>query len=391
MARHREHMEAGVRRRRIVRGVSLLTAGAIAAGVVAGAQPVDAFKPYTHNKTGDAAYADVVADGMVTIEGRTYGVDPTVVDALRDWAPYYNAGVVGPDGFPDLVMGQQIVHPQETGAWLDYILTQAWAAQTDPSYDDAERGQILAFAYGFLTHAAGDVWAHTLVNEFAGETFPEFGDVITDKGAAEIALRHFIVEGYIGDATEGSDGNPNRTTVPGSTDVSDDETPGVAFGAPIGWIHDTLVDRDASRSRDLPRCADRLLLRSSRHAAGRGRHRSPAAPRRVGRVQRHGRARRRCLRPSPLHTRGRPDRRRRRRRTGRRLRRRRRPRRGGPRRGRERRLHLRCRQHRRRHRRRRHRRRLPVSHRPRGHRHPGRHRRVRVGVHAGDRGCCLGR
>jgi hypothetical protein len=95
-----------------------------------------------------------------------------------------------------------------------------------------------------LTHAAGDVWAHTLVNEFAGETFPDVGDVLTDKDAAEVALRHLIVEGYIGDATDGYDGNPDRTTLPDG-DVSDDETPGIAFAAPTDWIYDTLVDRDA--------------------------------------------------------------------------------------------------------------------------------------------------
>ena len=43
----------------------------------------------------------------------------------------------------------------------------AWAAQ-DPSspFDAVERLQILAFSYGYATHAAGDFWAHTLVNEF---------------------------------------------------------------------------------------------------------------------------------------------------------------------------------------------------------------------------------
>jgi hypothetical protein len=245
VTRQHQKLEPRARRRRVIKGVSLLTAGAIAVGIAVGPRPAQAFKPYTHIKDGEAAYDDVVADGKVTIEGREYGIDPTIVDALRDWEPYYNAGVVGPDGFPDLVMGQSIIHPEESGQWLDYILTQAWAAQTDPAYDADERGQILAFAYGFLTHAAGDVWAHTLVNEFARETFPAVGDILTDKEDAEIALRHLIVEGYIGDATEGYDGNPDRTTVPGSTDVSDDETPGIAFASPNEWIYKTLVDRNA--------------------------------------------------------------------------------------------------------------------------------------------------
>src|SRR5688572_363721 len=229
VARRKKEGAAGARRRRITTGLGLLTAGAIVTGIVAGVQPVEAFKPYTHVKTGEAAYNDAL-DGSVTIEGREYPVDAAVVDALRDWRPYYNAGVIGPDGFPDIVMGQQVIHPEETGQWLQYILAQAWAAQSDPSYDADEKGQILAFAYGFLTHAAGDVWAHTLVNEFAHETFPGVGEILTDKVSAEIAMRHLIVEGYIGDATEGYDGNPNRTTLQdGSGDMSDDETAGIPF------------------------------------------------------------------------------------------------------------------------------------------------------------------
>jgi hypothetical protein len=246
VARNRQNEGTGRMRRRITKGVGVFMAGAILTGVVAGTQSVEAFKPFTHVGTGTSAYDDAL-DGFVTIEGRQYAIDPALKDALIAWPAHYNAGVIGPDGFPDLVMGQQVIHPEETGQWLEFILAEAWAAQTSPDYDDAERGQILAFAYGYLTHAAGDVWAHTLVNEFARETFPGVGDILTDKEDAQFALRHLIVEGYIGDATEGYDGNPDRTPVLTSPydDVSDDETPGIPFAAPTEWIYETLVDRNS--------------------------------------------------------------------------------------------------------------------------------------------------
>ena len=38
---------------------------------------------------------------------------------------YFNAGVVGPDGFPDLTYGQSVMHPEQTGKWLTHILKQA--------------------------------------------------------------------------------------------------------------------------------------------------------------------------------------------------------------------------------------------------------------------------
>ena len=124
---------------------------------------------------------------------------------------YFNAGVVGPDGFPDLTYGQSVIHP---GA--DRQVAQARAHE---GVGGAERpaptarprsSQILAFAYGYLTHAAGDMWAHTLVNDVAGGVFPSVGEILTDVDDAEIAIRHIIVEGYVGDATPGYDGNDGR-------------------------------------------------------------------------------------------------------------------------------------------------------------------------------------
>ena len=138
--------------------------------LMAGPRPSAAWKPYTHNFSAEQARLDVIADGQVTIENRAYPVHPAVVAALRDWPQFYNAGVIGPDGFPDLTYGQAVIHPKKTGEWLRHIYNRAWTAQTDASYSGAERSQILAFAYGFLTHGAGDMWAHTLVNDIADPT-----------------------------------------------------------------------------------------------------------------------------------------------------------------------------------------------------------------------------
>lgn len=205
------------------------------------ATPAQAFKPYTHNATAQPALADVRDDGKVTIDGHEYAVRPEVVQALRDWPSYYQAGVIGPDGFPDLTFGQSTIHPEQTGKWIGYLMEKAWSAQGDGRYSPAERGQILAFTYGFATHAAGDMWAHTFVNDFAEGIFPGVGEIVTDVDKAEIAMRHVIVEGYIGDATPGYDGNPDRTTLPDG-DVSNDSTPGIAFNAPKRWVYDVLVD-----------------------------------------------------------------------------------------------------------------------------------------------------
>jgi hypothetical protein len=232
-----------------VRPVILACALAVLAAALAFCAPsAHAFKPYTHNFTGDRAWEDVTDDGHVTIDGREYAVRPEVVAALANNRPYYNAGVVGPDGFPDLVYGQSTIHTEQTGKWLRHILKKAWQAQDDPSYSAAQKGQILAFAYGYLTHAAGDMWAHTLINDVAQGVFPSVPEILSDKEKAEIAIRHVIAEGYIGDATPGYDGNEERSLVPGEVnedgnpEVSDDASPHIPYAAPKRFIYDTLID-----------------------------------------------------------------------------------------------------------------------------------------------------
>ena len=255
---HMDGTNRGVRARRAM-GVGLSLA--VLAGVAVVAAPeVGAFKPFTHNQSAFDAWQDVTDDGMVTIGDQEYAAPDKVVDALTAWPSYYNAGVIGPDGFPDLTMGQSVIHPENTGQWLTHLLDEAWAAQDDvfepgsanpadnpanPSYTDAEEGQILAFTYGFLTHAAGDMWAHTMVNELSEGIFPGVGDILTDADMAAIALRHLLVEGYVGAATSGFDNDPNEAVLGG--DVSDDSTPGVPMDAPIRFVYDALIDpTDAS-------------------------------------------------------------------------------------------------------------------------------------------------
>ncbi|MFN2502717.1 MAG: hypothetical protein ABR540_00490 [Acidimicrobiales bacterium] len=211
--------------------------------------PAGAWKPYTHTFTGDNARADAVDNGSVTILGREYAVPARLVQALSQKRAWYDAGVVGPDAFPDLVMGQSVIHPKDTGQWLDHVLGSAWAAQGSPTYTDDEQLEILAFAYGFLTHAAGDMWSHTLVNDFSGGVFPAVSEIFSDPAQAVIAVKHIIVEGYIGDATPGFDGNPDRNVAPGlnedgNPDISDDSTRGIAYAAPPDkFIYDVFVAR----------------------------------------------------------------------------------------------------------------------------------------------------
>ena len=211
-----------------------------------------AWKPYTHVEVARDVLFDLFGDpnvtgdedNMLTIDGQQYAIHPKILQALHDYPSYYFAGAVGPDGFPDFVMGQGIIHAGDNATWLTRVLDMAWAAQSDPWFSAAEKSEILAWSYGFLTHSAGDHWAHTLVNDFAEGIFPAVGEIVdsltSDQRELANALRHFLTEAYLGDATPGFDGNPERTVLPDG-DVSDDSTPGIPFDAPTRFIYESLI------------------------------------------------------------------------------------------------------------------------------------------------------
>lgn len=230
---------------------ALLVAGsALALSVGLLAAPVEAWKPYTHHRSAETALLDA-QDGTISVLGNEYELNEQVARALRNKPAHYRAGVVGPDAFPDLIMGQSVIHPlgektpryqSMTGAWLTHVMDSAWRAQRSQRYTPSRKQEILAFAYGYLTHAAGDLWAHTFVNEYAEGVFPALSEAATDTEAAAIVLRHIVVEGYLGDATEGFDSNPDRQPVDGG--ISDDSTPAIGYAAPPDrWIWDTFLKR----------------------------------------------------------------------------------------------------------------------------------------------------
>src|SRR5882672_2908776 len=199
-----------------------------------------AFDPKVHVEIGMDARADAIDDGMVTINGIAYAVHPKLVEALTNHLPFYNAGAVGGDAFPDVVMGQFAIHPVEHGVWLTRVLDMAWLAQDDPWFTSDEKSEILAWSYGLLTHSAGDHFAHTLVNQFAEGVAPGFVAAAEDARDLGNMLRHFMTEAYIADALEGVDTNPDVTLLPDG-DYSDVSTLGIDFDAPARFIYEALI------------------------------------------------------------------------------------------------------------------------------------------------------
>lgn len=184
-----------------------------------------AWKPSMHMYLAMEAVEDALRTGKVTIKrvnyetGRElgvvgeYAVDEVTLEALRANTGQFLAGVIGPDAYPDIVTGQTAIHPVDHGAryknaaygsdaWLQYL----WERALDPGLSAAERLPARAFVVGYLTHAAGDSYAHTFVNYYAGGPFKPGGN----------AVKHIVLEGYIGDRAP--TGGPYRVSIEGAED-----------------------------------------------------------------------------------------------------------------------------------------------------------------------------
>jgi hypothetical protein len=130
-----------------------------------------AFKVDSHVWVGQQVINDI-QDGNITIDlaGKKYQlpVDANIADAIRNYPEFYRMGTIGPDAWPDILTGQMVVHPGntpgwQTDDWLKWVLKQANSVSSRP--------QDVAFAYGYLAHAAADVFSHTYVNQYSGDIF----------------------------------------------------------------------------------------------------------------------------------------------------------------------------------------------------------------------------
>lgn len=163
---------------------AILSAGLAMVASMA-ATPTEAFGLRTHLYIADQVWDDLQGDCRVGLAGEAVQIEAALCDAIRNNRGAFLAGAIGPDAFPDLLIGQNYVHPgtpdgRQTADWLELVL------------NEAETEEEVAFAYGQLIHAAGDTFAHSYVNNYAGGVFE-----LTARWHKDVELRHFQLEKYI--------------------------------------------------------------------------------------------------------------------------------------------------------------------------------------------------
>ncbi|HVK05796.1 MAG TPA: hypothetical protein VM490_20160, partial [Armatimonadaceae bacterium] len=207
--------------------VGLTALAAVGALLATAASPAHAWKPKTHVYFAEQALKDAVDNGKVTIyetdyqTGKVIGtlgefpVEPRILEALKKAPKHFRAGVLGPDAYPDIVTGQKIIHPHAshaldghaaggTNSWLTHLWNLSYGPGTQPANSTVppiigitmrnDSPAVRAFVVGYITHAAGDMYAHTFMNHFTGGEFML-------KPDPRNALKHIVLEGYIGKRT----------------------------------------------------------------------------------------------------------------------------------------------------------------------------------------------
>lgn len=134
------------------------------------------------------------ANGKITLKDiGQYSVPEEISQAILNNPDYFRAGSVGPDFYPDMIVGQTIIHPKNSGDWIDYMFHQLLYM----SPLDTKRSQVLAFFVGFMLHYAGDLYGHEYVNGWAGGWFPPISEIISSPEKAKIIIRHILIETYM--------------------------------------------------------------------------------------------------------------------------------------------------------------------------------------------------
>lgn len=146
--------------------------------------PAHGFGIRTHLWIADQVYADL-ADCKLNIRDQLFDVAKETCDAIRANRGAFLSGSIGPDAFPDLVVGQSVVHPGVEGGWQ----AEDWLQRL---LENARAEDEIAFSWGYAMHFAGDMFAHTYVNNYAGDVFELFAG-----GTPNVELRHFRLEKYV--------------------------------------------------------------------------------------------------------------------------------------------------------------------------------------------------
>ncbi len=213
---------------------TLITFVMVAFLVFANFTPAYAWKVKTHVYSANLII-DEINKNNGYVEIKPFGkfqVAPEYRDLIRVYPDFYRAGAIGPDLFSDIIIGQTIIHTGNDMYTSGELIEVFWdAAKNLPEYSPSDvqrmidvsisstipidkynpknpndpanqylrvdnKMQAKAFMLGYMAHAAGDYFGHSYVNHWAGGTWPNVADGLT-QAEKDIIRKHSVIEAYV--------------------------------------------------------------------------------------------------------------------------------------------------------------------------------------------------
>ena len=136
--------------------------------------------------------------GSLAIKDLTCKMPEKLRDSILENAGAFLAGSLGPDFYPDMMVGKLRVHPKKDinpGLWLTMMI-EDFRLSYDPSKpENKEAREVFAFIAGWMTHYACDTFMNTYVNHV---TSGYYGDDAKTPPDSKEAKRFFsAVETYL--------------------------------------------------------------------------------------------------------------------------------------------------------------------------------------------------
>lgn len=118
-----------------------------------------------------------------------YKIPEEFFRAIREYPEAFRAGSLGPDFYPDMLIGQMYIHPYDedadvgSGDWLKLLID---SVNRMPQYSEG-RLEALSFTLGYMLHYCGDLFGHDFVNTFSGGTFASFAEINVPDNINELS------------------------------------------------------------------------------------------------------------------------------------------------------------------------------------------------------------
>ncbi|AIZ56050.1 hypothetical protein Mpt1_c01470 [Candidatus Methanoplasma termitum] len=132
------------------------------------------------------------------LKGGSHTVPDEVKRSILNNKTFFRGGAAACGLLPDIIFSRYIIHPSDSGIWIDYLFERF--RMLSPG---KERDEVYAFILGCMTHYATDLFITAYINEYAKGAY--------DPKAKDGGKKHVLIADYIDAAISDKISDQERT------------------------------------------------------------------------------------------------------------------------------------------------------------------------------------